>query len=184
MKYLIILLAFTLFSCSSANQKNTGNSEIDHQKIQELIKTEGLKFNLDYAFPKTSASYNQAVQQLNLSAVGNSGNRINIRGEGYYVEIKKDSVIAVLPFYGEQYSGYQITTHDRIEFKGKAKNYELKLMKHKKSNRTKISFQIADANRVGEAYDVSLMIFKTGKTDMQVSSSRRSVMAYRGEVEK
>ncbi|HLS31174.1 MAG TPA: DUF4251 domain-containing protein [Flavobacteriaceae bacterium] len=183
MRYLFIIIILVLFSCSSAKLADNDTKKVNTAKIEELIEKEAFKINVDYAFPKTSSQFNQAVQNLNLSAVGNSANRINIQGEGYYLEIKKDSVIAVLPFYGEQYSGYQITTHDRIEFKGDSEKYEINADPTKKSNRTRISFQIADANRIGEWYDVSLLIFENGKTDMQVSSSRRSIMAYRGEVE-
>lgn len=182
MRYLLIVITFLVLGCSSAKVDNSEASKVKTEKLEQLISNKEFKINADFAFPKVSSQYNLAVQQLNLSASGNSANRINIRGDGYYVEVKNDSVYGILPFYGEQYSGYQITNHDRIEFDGKAKEYKVESIENRKSNRTKISFQINDTNRSGEEYDVSLLIFENGKTDMQVSSSRRSVMAYRGEI--
>src|SRR5690625_7088784 len=80
-KNLIFLLIVFLSACTAK------------QKASETVLNKDLKeFNIefDYAFPKPSSRYIQGVQDLNLSRTGNSANRINIKGDGYYLKFKKD----------------------------------------------------------------------------------------------
>src|SRR5699024_10597117 len=123
--------------------------------------------------PQQSRAFNQAVEQLNLNAVGNNAAMINVQGEGFYLKFKNDSVFAHLPFYGQRYSGAVVNPQkNSIRFEGLPKALKINLGKNK--NFQTIRFRINDKNRSTEHYRVGLKIYNNGKTDMIVTSSSRS----------
>jgi|SRR5690625_4835323 len=176
-RFFSIFIVLVLCSCATTYQE--GNSvEIDKEKIAE----ENFKIKFDQAFPKQSSGFNKAVNSLDFSSIGNSSQKINISDGNYYVKFKKDSVFADLPFYGERYSGYDSKNNQNIRFENTPKNYEFSAKEKNNHYQAKISFTIKDLNSSSEEYDVSIKIFGNGKANMFISSSKRSGIAFRGEI--
>ncbi len=178
MKYWgFLLCVFFIWSCKSP--KSAVTKAAKQQKVEQKLLHKDYTIIFSAAYPQASHALNQAAQQLNLAAYGSSAAAIDISGNGYFLTVKKDSVSADLPFYGEQYTAGNMNAQDNgIEFSGKPNNHTIQ----RNEKYTRIKFTIADKNRTADIYSVSLKIYPNGTADLIVSSIQRSVMSFRGNI--
>ena len=108
----------------------TLNAQKDSKALDELVESRAFRIESDWARAQATRATN-AIAGSNLQAPGSSGNRYNLIGNFNYFEMKGDSVMAYLPYYGErQFGNGHYSGDTAIEFKGISR--ELKVDKNEK----------------------------------------------------
>ena len=150
------------------------NEAVSGEKMTDLIESGNYQITLNFANPLATNDLNR----LGLLAPGNTGSRIDIRGNVSYIELKGDSLDVQLPYYGTRHSG--ITTNNNrggIEFQGQPKNYTTSF--NEKKQRTIIRFEMKERS---ELYDVSIEVFPSSSVYVSINSTQRSSISYDGVI--
>lgn len=138
-------------------------------------------FAQDYVFSARSA------QPLNASDINNilsrmpgytGGGTINLAGSSYDLVVKKDSIVAYLPYYGRSFSPKIGGNPDDsgIKFKSKSFGYILK-------NRKKGGWQIEIKPKdVKDNYTVNLTVGATGNATMIITSNNQQSITFDGNI--
>ncbi len=175
--FLGVLIALISLGCASTKENYTA---VELKKFNEIV--EGKPFSIDSkkAFPRNTAALNSLSTNI-FFANGSSSNMIDITGHSTIFEFNKDSITkASLPYYGErQFSGPYNSNNIGIEFHSKITNYKVSKTKR---NHHKIKFSVRDKNSSTESYDVTLIVYKNLKTQMNIYSSHRFPIQYSGEI--
>ncbi len=96
----------------------------------------------------------------------------------YDLQVKGDTLIADLPYFGRAFSPTYNMSGGGIEFT--STDYDFVQVK-KKKKRWEISFEPRDA---GDVRELVLTVFSNGRADLRVSSNSRQGISYRGYIEK
>ncbi|MGI9547184.1 MAG: DUF4251 domain-containing protein, partial [Flavobacteriaceae bacterium] len=117
MKMRFLLLAIiSLLSCGVYGQKT--QKEGSETSLETLVEAREFRIESDWARAQPNSGMN-AVANSNLQNPGSSGNRFNLIGNQNFLEVKGDSVMAFLPYFGEkQFGGGHYSGQNAIEFKG------------------------------------------------------------------
>ena len=176
-KYITFLIViFLAFGCASTN---TGKATDEGKALNDLITKNSFEIVAEWAQPRVTSEM-ASIANAGLLAPGNSINNINLIGNSNYLKVFKDSVSGYLPYFGERQMGGSYgggTT--AIQFEGAPKEYRVK--KGKKHSYT-IQFNIADKNNPTENYTISIQLFKNLAASIDVTSSHRFSIRYRGKV--
>ena len=160
-----ILLCFILlilgFNFSNAQEKEDKKIEKEEKQETEYIAT---KKAIESAAYKFNASWVNTQK----------GKRINIQGDGDFIEINKNQGKGYLPFFGVAHSA-PIGGNGGIEFDGAISDYEVKYNDDKK--RINIQFTV---DGEGERFDVSMTVQRGGNTTVTVVSNKRQSNSYNG----
>jgi len=163
-----------LLSCSSA--KNNYTNE-DLESIKELVFSKHFSVTSEWAYPQASSSLNSVVN-AGLLPPGNSANQISLVGNSNYLTIKGDSIQAQLPYFGErQLAATYGSQNAGIILDGIIS--DLTIQYNEKKNSHELRFQ---ANQETETYQINMSIFPNKYTYMNINSTHRNTIAYRGEV--
>ena len=173
---LFISIGFSiLMACGSRNNKYSAeNSQI----LDEMIKNKSFEIIATSAQPLMTS----AMQQLGNAGVfvnGSSAGNINLTTSANYLRMKKDSVMADLPFYGERQFGGGYNSSSGIELEGIPKNLQIKKVK---DSAYEIRFDIRDKNANTENYQVNIKLLPDLTSTMMIRSTNRSNIQYRGRV--
>ncbi|WP_394971942.1 DUF4251 domain-containing protein [uncultured Croceitalea sp.] len=171
----LLLTAFIfLVSCGSSKVKYTDE---DLKALRELVDGKNFEIESDWAYPLPSIGLN-SLSNAGFFPPGNNANQINLIGNANYLRIEGDSVKAQLPYYGERQISSSYGSNDTgillnglikdliIDFNEKKKRYELR-------------FQ---ANQDVEIYQVAINIFPNRQAQMNINSTHRTNIAYRGDI--
>ena len=104
---------------------------------------------------------------------------IDISNITNYLKIKNDSVMAYLPFYGERRFGGAYNNTAGIEFEGIPNDFQIN--KGKKGS-YEIRFSIDDKNTNTENYRVYIKLLPDMSSTININSSGRSSIQYRGNI--
>jgi len=173
-RFYFFLAVFTamILGCSSSKPKATA-SQIQH--LDRLVAEKSMRFKGDWAIPLATNSLNQ-LSNAGLIPPGSNSSRINLIGNFNFLEIKGDSVIAQLPYYGErQIAGGYGQQNVGIEFKGLAKKFVVE--KDERSMGYTINFTVSEDS---EVYDIAMRIFPNLKTNININSTQRLTIGYQG----
>ncbi|WP_100615768.1 DUF4251 domain-containing protein [Confluentibacter citreus] len=168
-----ILIVFV--ACGSGNPKY---SEENSRALRSMIENQSLEIISNRALPIMTS----AMQQLGNAGLfinGSTAGSIDISTHSNYLRMKKDSVIASLPFYGERQFGGGYNTSSGIEFEGVPD--DLQINKGKESS-YEIRFNMADKNSNTDNYRVYIKLFPNLTSTISINSSSRSNIQYRGNV--
>lgn len=133
----------------------------------------------DYVFVATSASpLNPSDINSVLSKMpgfnGGAGN-INLNGSSYDLTVKKDSVVAYLPYYGRSYTP-KMGTMDEGGIKFKSKSFGYKAVMRKKGGWT-ITITPKD---VKDNYNLTLSVTTAGYATLTVTSNTQQTISFSG----
>ncbi|BAO56335.1 DUF4251 domain-containing protein [Nonlabens marinus] len=176
-KALIPVIAVVAFFITSCSVTKTG-TEAEYAALQERIQTGNIKIAVDAAYPLNTFASQQVLNSV-LRGTGDNANRIDLTGDGYYLELGPRRVIANLPFYGErrQGGGYNDISDSGIQFDAIPKEYDLELKKDK--YQYDVNFL---ASKGTENYDVEVILFANGNAVIYITSNTRTRIEYRGKV--
>ncbi|MGG6231358.1 DUF4251 domain-containing protein [Tenacibaculum sp. SDUM215027] len=172
-----ISMIFVLFSCASS--KNVTQAEIDN--LNALVESKTFEIEAEWAEPMVTNSMAQ-IANAGMLPAGSSAGSINLVGNSNFFRMKKDTVAAYLPFFGErQMGGSYGGTDIGIEFEGIPENL---VVSEDKENSYKISFEIKDKNTKTENYNVIVRVYPSLSSTIYVNSTQKSSIRYRGKVVK
>src|SRR3954453_20735247 len=161
MKYIQIILIFLLFAltqCSSSKNTSSSNNIFNDSTIQELINTKHYTFVAQYAQPMR-------------------GKQIALTTE-YTLTVHNDSLISYLPYYGQSYSAPINPSDAGLEFT--STNFDYTATPSGKGN---YNITIKPKNE-SKANQMILTVTSTGYGNLQVLSSNRSAISFRGIMRK
>jgi len=168
--YILCFSALVLIGLTAGAQKRG-------QDLDELVNSREFRIESQWARAHATTATN-AIAESNLQAPGNSGNRYNLIGNFNYFEMKGDSVMAFLPYYGErQFGNGHYSGDTAIEFRAIPR--ELVIEKHEKKGHYDISF-LADKDT--ETFQVNVKLFSSLKSQMTISSNQRFPIRYEGKL--
>lgn len=148
---LMLLLIIGLSEVSAQSKK-----EQREQAVKEQIVSEKYKISVSTAYPRRGKT-------VYLSSP-------------YSLEIRNDSVISYLPFYGRAYS-IPYGGGDGLIFKAPLDEYEMKM---NKKGAAKIEFI---ARSPEDRFKFSLTIYPNGSTSINVNMQNRESISFSGEME-
>lgn len=125
--------------------------------VKELIKSANYKIDVSIAYPL-------------------QGKPVNLTSS-YYLEIKNDSIISQLPFYGRAFS-IPYGGGKGLNFKSPIEHYEIVCDKKKETMKISIKTR-TDEDR----YHYTINLFSNGTARINVTMQQREAINYSGELE-
>ncbi|GAB4164150.1 MAG: DUF4251 domain-containing protein [Winogradskyella sp.] len=176
---LIVGLLILVIVASCKSRKTAAEQAEALGQLEELIANKDFKIDINAAFPFNTNATRQVLNNLTRFN-GNTASRINVNG--YDITFKNDSIMGYLPYYGEQQlSSGRYNTDLGIEFAGIPKDYEL--FKHKNKDALVMKFTINDNRDTIETYKVFITFFPSKTADVNIVTSHRNGISYRGRLE-
>ena len=174
---LVILTVAVVLSISSCSVTKTG-TDAEYAAMKERIQSGNIKILVDAAYPMNTAASQQVLNSV-LRGTGDTANRIDLSGDGYYIEMGPRRVMANLPFYGErrQGGGYNNINESGIQFDAIPKDYDLEL----KEDRYEYNVNFLAENGT-ENFDTEVILFANGNAVIYINSNNRTRIEYRGTV--
>ncbi len=175
--FLFGFIAVLIIGSCGSTQSILGTPQ-EKAMVDSLIANRAFRIVNQWALPTMSTS----MMKLSSSGIlgpGNSGQRIDLSGNGNYLEIKGDSVRAFLPFFGErQMGGGYNADGGGIRFDQVANDISFHYDESK--NIHIVRFSAKDGS---ESFEVTLNVFSNKKSSLLVSSSQRDMIRYQGTIE-
>lgn len=174
-KILFSIIVVVLVACGSSNQKYGAETG---KILDGLIESKSFEITSSWAQPLMTS----AMQQLGNAGLfinGSTAGNIDISRHTNYLKMENDSVKAILPFYGERQFGGGYNNASGIEFEGIPDNLQIS---RGKGNSYEIRFKINDKNTNTEQYQVYIKLLSDLSSTININSSNRSNIQYRGKV--
>ena len=173
---LAIVVSMLAISCKSSESLAERAEELNN--LEKTLNNKDFKIDINTALPFNTNATTQVLNNLT-RYTGNTANRINVNG--YYITFKNDSVTGYLPYYGEQrLSSTRYNNGLGIEFSGVPQDYELS--KHQKKDAYIMQFTIKDDRDTVESYKIFITFFPSNTADVNIVSSHRNAIGYRGQL--
>jgi len=179
------ILAFSILGLSTSC-KSTSAAKIE-KKAQNLSILEDLKLQDNYRidieviYPFNSVATTQVANAL-LANTGNNANRIDVRGDGNFIELKNDSIKAYLPFFGESrisgggYGGRSIA----IEIDEPLKDLKKKI--NTKKGTLELEFKATQKEGDNDTYQIKIELFANQNANVNVTPFYRTFIRYTGKL--
>ncbi|GAA0721489.1 hypothetical protein GCM10009430_22820 [Aquimarina litoralis] len=171
----LLVTGGVFLSCNST--KNIVAPTAQSEALEALIAKKSFTIESDWMYPLMTTGMN-AIYNSGLIPPGSTVNSINLTGNPNFVRIYGDSISMNLPFYGErQLPGQYIRNEGGIVFQGVPDRYEV--IKDEKKQTHLIKFT---AKGDQESYRVTITLFPNWTTSININSSHRTSIRYRGVV--
>jgi len=181
MKKLSYVVFLTLFiglmhGCSSTKKANAeAQRNRQFMGLKELVATNSFVFEAKTAYPMQSTAV-MRVNNVLLRNTGNSAGRIDISGNGDFIEILNDSVQGQLPYFGEVRVVNSLDPNDSgINFNGTPTSYEL--IENEKKKNLRLEFDIK--SKV-EGYTVIMELYPSKRSTVFINCINRSPIRFDG----
>lgn len=170
-KYLTIISLFILIlSFQSCSAQNT----VDSQIVNSLVSSEEFTFHAERANPM-----NYDVLNVLNSMPNNPSTRIlQLDSGSYTIELKKDKMEVVLPYFGRAFNTTYGSSDNSYRFT--SKDYTVTKSQSKKGNWV---FKIKP-NDVKNVSDINIEVYKNGKAFTSIRSNDRQPITYDGYISK
>ena len=153
---LLLLLAMLVGLPTLSAQSKKEKQEQKKAAVKELIVSENYKIDVNTAMPMR-------------------GRNIPLTSR-YSLEIRNDSVISYLPYYGRAYS-IPYGGGDGLIFKTLLKEYTMDI---DKKGRARIKFK---ARNPEDQYEFNVTVFDNGSTSIDVTMQNRQSIGFQGELD-
>ena len=154
-KQIFMLLLALLVGLPLSAQSKQEKKELKKEAVKKLIASENYKIDVRTAMPMRGRS-------IPLTS-------------SYSLEIRNDSVISYLPYYGRAYS-IPYGGGDGLNFKAVLKEYSMKM--DKKGNAV-IEFI---ARNPEDRYEYRIKVFPNGSASIDVNMQNRQSISFQGEL--
>lgn len=179
-QFLLHSVVFVLLVGCGSNRHYTEQENQAYQDLQDLVASKSFTIVSNSASPFASAAFSR-VANSNVLGPGNSANHINLTTNANKLTIKGDSIMAYLPYFGEQnFGGGYNGNHSGIEFNDVPEDY--KVLHRDKKHAVEIRFNIDDEHRGNEHYDMMITLYPNNRSTIRVQSTNRSSIEYTGRV--
>ncbi|MCU7614692.1 DUF4251 domain-containing protein [Chryseobacterium sp. GMJ5] len=171
-KYILLIFAVSFIlmfqNCSSQNTA-------DSQMVNQLLNAEEFTFHAQRANP---TNYD-VINVMNSIPNSPSTRILQLDGDGYSIELRKNNLEVVLPYFGRVFnpsygdsskSGYRFTSKD----------YTVTKSQNKKGN----WIFLIKPNDVSNVSDINIEVYKNGKAFTSIRSNDRQPITYDGYISK
>lgn len=180
MRYVSIIILSLLFliSCGSAkNVKALVEKEQQYIELKSIVEAKNFAFSAETLYPMLSNAMLQVNNTL-MRNTGNSAGRIDINGNGDFINIKGDSIQGNLAYYGEVRIVSSLNPRDSgIQFNGVPSTYEV--TENDLKQRIRIKFKI---NSNTERYEIALDLFPNKRASVFINCINRTPIKYDGKL--
>ncbi|WP_432712004.1 DUF4251 domain-containing protein [Pedobacter sp.] len=146
-------------------------AQTDKATTEKIIENQDFVFVATTAMPLSSQDVSAILYKLNSP---NSSGAINLSGSRYDLVVKKDSVVAYLPFYGRSYSANLDPNEAGIKFNSKSFSYE-------KTKRKKGGWNIVIVPKdVKDHQKMTLYVTESGYATLNVMNNNRQPISFNG----
>ena len=179
MKQIIYIVGFIIILSCSGTKTYTEQELQQYSDLKALVQSKKLQIQSNFGRPLATAAFMQ-VANSGILGPGSTATNIDITSNSNRFTIDGDSISGYFPFFGEQRFGgsYPGSTQQGIEFNGIPKDYSVTENDAKQT--VTISFKISDKYRSTENYNVSVTLFRSKKSNIQVNSTNRTSIEYSG----
>ncbi|MBV7268111.1 DUF4251 domain-containing protein [Winogradskyella luteola] len=176
--FLLVGILSLLWTCKSADKAE--NRANDLLALEQLSEQEEYRIDVKVAFPFNTLATTQVLNALLIQNAGNNPNRIDVAGNGNFIEIRKDSVKGYLPFFGERRinGGSYGANEAGIQFDGKLENYTKQV--NEKKGKLVLEFSTEQIKNGSDSYDVIIEIYPNENTMVTVTPTYKTFMRYSG----
>lgn len=152
---MMVILSALFFTLTAQNKQEKKKEKID--AIKELIESGHYKIEVSRAYPQ-------------------KGNSVYLTSP-YSLEIRNDSVISQLPFYGRAYS-IPYGGGDGLMFKAPLDEYDVKYNAKKKNYQIKLK-----ATTREDTFQFTVDIYSNGSSRINANMRNRGPISYSGELD-
>ncbi len=164
-----------LAACASSKKQRYTAEEL--AAFKSFLDSKDYVFKARWANPLASQGLN-TIANAGLLAPGNTAGRIDLFNNNNTMEIKGDTVVANLPFYGERRIGVSYNPRDiGITFEEEPKDFEI-VFDEKRQGYT-MNFVV---NNGTENYNVSGIFFPDRSGRVFINSTQRQGIGFSGEL--
>ena len=172
----LALATLLLFAACASSKKQSYTAE-ELAAFKSFLESKDYVFKARWANPLASQGLN-AIANAGLLAPGNTAGRIDLFNSNNTMEIKGDTVVANLPFYGERRIGVSYNPRDTgITFEEEPKDFEI-VFDEKRQSYT-MNFVV---NNGTENYNVSGIFFPDRSGRVFINSTQRQAIGFTGEL--
>jgi len=181
-KLSIVVLVLSFFTSCKTN--SIAKSELKAKNkvvLDSLYALDDYRVDVEVIYPFNSASTTQVSNRL-LQNTGNNASRIDVRGDGNFIELKNDTITAYLPFFGEsRISGGGVGGQSiAIEIEEPLK--DLKKTINPKKETLELEFKATQKEGDKDKYQIKIEIFANYKASVNVSPVYRTFIRYDGKL--
>jgi hypothetical protein len=172
----IAVILITIVSCSATKTATPA----EYAALTQKLESGNLRIAIDAAYPSNTYATQQVINSV-MRGTGDTANRIDLSGDGHFMELGVQRVAASLPFYGErrQGGGYNNPQDSGIVYDVAPKEYTVNAQPD--SYKYEVSFE-ADAASGIDTFDVETILFANGNAVIYVRSNTRTRIEYRGKI--
>lgn len=180
----LFVLLFGMSGCKSSQDPAMLEQEAQaYDALTEIITNGNFRVEVEVVQPFYTTATTQVLNQLTPYSIGNTTGNINVRGEGHFLEVAGEHVVANMPFFGEQFqSGGRILNRQDVgvSIDGTASDWEQRTKERKQQ--LLLEFNVNDANNSAENYNIVITAFSSKRASIIVTSSQRSHITYHGKL--
>lgn len=180
---LYILGVFCSFYSCKTNQIAKNETKAKNlATLDSLYNKYNYRVAIEVAYPFNTIATTQVFNTL-LRNTGNNANRIDVRGDGNFIEIQNDSVKGYLSFFGERRlnAGNYGSNNNAIQFEEPLKDLTKEINTDK--NNLELEFSANQRGTDNENYQVSLKIFPNKYVSVNITPVYKTFIRYSGTLE-
>ena len=170
----LIVLFCCLFVLSCKSTKDLNASADQKNALEQIAKEKSFEITSKWAFPTNGS---MILANSNLLPDMNNGSSINLISITNFIKKKGDSIFVDLPFFGVRQMAGSYDSDTNISFNGEPSTF--KMTYNEKKDRYRIYFRM---RKNQETFGVTIYLFPNLTAEVNVNSSHRSQMNYRGKV--
>lgn len=178
MKALLLCCGFVffLFGCSSTKELSA-EEQLVAARVTPRVEDRDMDFTFRWAYPQADQTLNQ-LNALYVAGQGSIAGQIYLEGNPNHLSIKRDTISAYLPYYGERRLSGGLGGQATVTFNAIPQDYEYRFDTQKKQHL--ITFNISNKE---ERFDISLTVHATGSANLILNSISRTFIKYDGRLE-
>lgn len=160
MRQLVIvgMVMLSLFGMTAQKMTKAERKAKIAEQVNKNINSNSFRIDVNQALP-------MSAQMITLTST-------------YYLEIKGDTIISELPYFGRAYTAPMNLSGGGLSFKEVAKSI-------KKTNNGKKGWMIdVEVKAPEDYYRYSIVVFSNGESAVNLTSNNRSFISYRGTMAK